>query len=110
MTKNVFKGEINLWAVNGKHKFADYYYQDTNTIFPFYDDMFRIINEEIDKFELPKPVFVSWLTDAEREKAKKELERKQLPDISSIKNRFENVHAEYPEVDFNYFAEMDYEK
>lgn len=101
--KNAFKDEINLWANKNKRKLADF--QDT-TRFPLYDELYQIISEEIDKFKLPQPVLVSWLTDEENEKAKEKWQNEKLPDISSIKDRFENVDAEYPEVNYNYFAEL----
>lgn len=105
MARNAFKGEVNLWAKKGKRKWADF--QDP-TGFPFYDELYQIISEEIDKFQLSKPVLVSWLTDEDRVIAKEEI--KQLPNISTIEEQFENVDAEYPDVNYNYFAKLDQEK
>lgn len=90
-----------------KRKLADCYQNTTR--FQLYDELYHIINAEIEKFQLPKPVLVSWLTDEDKEIAKVELENRQLPDISSICDCFANVHADYPKVNFNYFNEMNQE-
>lgn len=105
MARNAFKDEVDLWKNKGKRKFADF--QDT-TGFSFYDELYQIISEEIDKFKLPKPVLVSWLTDEDRVIAKEEI--KQWPNISTIEDQFENVDAEYPDVNYNYFAKFEPEK
>lgn len=84
-----------------KRKLADCY--NTTTRFQLYDELYEIISAKIDKFKLPKPVSVSWLNDKRKEEMEKELKNKQLPDISSIKDRFENIHTAYPKVNFNYF-------
>lgn len=55
----------------------------------------------MEKSELPKPILVSWLKDEDVEKAKEELAT--TPNISSIKNQFEEIDANYPEVHFDYF-------
>lgn len=111
MATNAFKGEVDLWAIKRKRKSAYFslsaYFQDTSG-FLHYDELYQIITENIDKFNLPTPVLVSWLTGEERDKVKEEIE--QLPDISTIKDQFENINAEYPEVNYNYFAELDQEK
>lgn len=75
-----------------------------STKFPLYDELYGIINEEIGKLKLPKPVLVSWLTIGEKNKAKNELNKNPRPNISSIKDRFEMADAEYPEVIFDYFS------
>lgn len=69
--------------------------------FTIYDQLYQIINEELENLDLPKPVLVSWLNEEDVEKAINELAT--APNISSIKNQYEEIDANYPEVHFDYF-------
>lgn len=98
---NTFHNEFNLWPNIGNNELINLH---NSTEFPLYDEMYRIIDEEIAKFGLPKPVLVSWLTKKEKETAKDELNKNPLPNISSIKDRFEKTNTKYPNVKFDYFG------
>lgn len=71
---------------------------------PFYDRVYDIINEEIARFEVPTPNLVSWVKGQDLKRAK--LDAANIPDISSIEDRFENTDAKYPEVHFDYFDKL----
>lgn len=68
----------------------------------FYDDLYQIINEEIEKYAKEKPAMVSWLTNEEKEEAKLKLP----PSISSNVRPFQRVKPKYPEVKLDYFDKM----
>lgn len=71
---------------------------------PFYDQINDIINEEIARLEEPKPNLVSWVKEKDLRKAVSDAAN--TPDISSIKDRFEEADAKYPEVHFDYFDKL----
>lgn len=73
---------------------------------PFYDQINDIINEEIAKLGVPKPYAVSWLEETKEVKKKAIEDAANTPDISSIKNRFEQADAKYPQVEFDYFEKL----
>lgn len=68
---------------------------------PFYDQLYDVINEEIAKLKLPKPKLVSWVKEIDFKKAV--METANIPDISSIEDRFEKTDAKYPKVHFDHF-------
>lgn len=70
----------------------------------FYDQFYDVINGEIGKFKVAKPVLVSWLEKKDLEKAKSEL--RNIPKISDIKDHFEKPDAKYPKVHFDYFDKL----
>lgn len=69
---------------------------------PFYDDLYHIINEEIEKYAVEKPAMVSWLTDKEKEVAKLD----SPPSISSEDFPFHQSKPKYPDVKFDYFEKI----
>lgn len=70
---------------------------------PFYDQMYQVITENIEKFKLSKSVSVSWLTRDQRKEVEKDLKNKQLPDIASIKDCFARADYKCPKANFTYF-------
>lgn len=73
---------------------------------PFYDRMYNIITEDIEKYKLPKPVLFSWMTGDQMKEAEKELKNKPLPDIASIKDCFAQSDYKYPKANFTYFQQL----
>lgn len=68
---------------------------------PFYDQMYQVITEDIEKYMLSKPGITS--TSNKGKELEKELENRPLPDIASIKNCFEKPDYKYPKANFTYF-------
>lgn len=99
MRKVVFEFANYAFAHELKH-YNDHTQNDIPN-FPFYDYFYQIINVEIEKLDVPKPILVSWLKGEDNAKAKLELEN--IPDISSIRNQFGNGDAKYPKINFYYF-------
>lgn len=66
---------------------------------PNYNGLFKMINEEIDKCDVPKPAIVSWLTPDDRINAK----NKPTKSIETIKNPVEMNHFKYRKANFHYF-------
>lgn len=73
----------------------------------FYDYFDRIIREEIEKLNPPKPVLVSWLSSDQRNAAIQQLQHesqtKSAISTSSIKNPFALAKIEYPPVNYLHF-------
>lgn len=69
----------------------------------YYDRIYQIICEEIERIHPSKPALVSWIKNEDRSKAIQELA--EIPKISSIDDPFGVVEPQYSEVNFNYFYE-----
>lgn len=66
---------------------------------PNYDKMYKIINEEIEKCDAPKPVLISWLSPEDRINAA----IYSIPNIDTIKNPVKRLEFHYPKPKFDYF-------
>lgn len=73
---------------------------------PNYNDLFNMINEEINKCNVQKPAMVSWLTPDDRRIA----ESKPMESIENIKNptQIYQFYFQYPLVNFHYFDHLKY--
>lgn len=69
----------------------------------YYDRIYQIICEEIDRVRLSKPALVSWIKDEDRSEAIQELA--EIPKIASIDDPFDIIEPHYSEVNFNHFYE-----
>lgn len=69
---------------------------------PFYEQVYQVIQEEMQRSQPGRPPFVSWLTEQEKSNARN---YPTVP-ISSIKDRFVNPTASYPAVDANIFYRL----
>lgn len=65
--------------------------------FPCYDDLYKIINKQIDNFNEQKPVSVSWLTDQQKMEAES---------IESIKDPSKMVTFHYTAPKLDYFKQV----
>lgn len=74
--------------------------------FPDYDFYYKLVNDEIKKFNLIEPVMFSWLNDTARDDAIDDLTKHPIPDISNIRKPTNNdyISFEYPTVDTKYFT------
>lgn len=96
--KHAFEIEIKIIEpsedINGiRHK-----YRVMETI-PFYDQVYNIINAEIENYGHEKPVLISWLSQQDKRKLRDYLVR----NISSINDPFGSMRPKYSEVDYNFF-------
>lgn len=69
---------------------------------PIYDHIYKTVSDEIKRTGVVEPALVSWLTDEQKDKAK----RDSVADISSIDDPFEVDVHHYPEPDFDYFHRL----
>lgn len=76
--------------------------KDGNTVFTFYERFYQNVERVMTELQIPRSALVSWLVEDEMKEAEK-LELANIPEISSIKDQFQNVGAKYPEVKPNYF-------
>lgn len=89
---------------------AKYLFESTNNLLngenelSIYDQFYKLINNEIGKFKLPKPVLVSWLSREAKQKGKEESTDDAMTIISSIKDPLKMSDVNYPEVKPNYFG------
>lgn len=66
--------------------------------------MYQTINREIEKFQLPKPVLVSWLSKEANKRGKEESTADVVACISSINDPLKMTETNYREVKPNYFG------
>lgn len=69
---------------------------------PNYDNLFKMINEEINKCDVQKPAFVSWLTPEDRIIA----QGKPTKSIRTINNPVQKQHFNYPNVNVHSFDRL----
>lgn len=74
---------------------------------PDYNHWYRLVNDEIKKFDLPKPIIFSWLTHDQR-KAIIDLEVELTPDITNIDDpsKKDFTTMKYPDVKREYFTDV----
>lgn len=76
--------------------------QNTNKI-SFYDQVYDVIDKEIENYMGPTPKMVHWLSEESKNLARKESKINPIPSISSIKDPTKLVKIIYQDVDFEYF-------
>lgn len=79
---------------------------DDKKKFPDYNHWYKLVNDEIAKFDLPKPIMFSWLTNEER-KAIIDLGEHLVQDITKIDDPSKKVFTtmKYPDVKRDYFMD-----
>lgn len=75
----------------------------SKTHISFYDQVYKVINKEIEKYDGDEPKLVHWLSKESKAMAKKEFESNPIPSISSIEDPTKLVEVKYPDVNFEYF-------
>lgn len=76
--------------------------QNTNKT-SFYDQVYDVIDKEIENYMGPAPKMVHWLSEESKNEARKESKINPIPSISSIKDPTKLVKIIYQDVDFEYF-------
>lgn len=73
---------------------------------PHYNHWYRLVNDEIEKFDLPKPIMFSWLTNKQRQ-AVMDLGEHLTPDITNIDDPSEKdfTTMKYPDVKLEHFTD-----
>lgn len=83
---------------------ATHIFKDVIDTTPNYDYFYKLVNDEINKFDLPKPIIFSWLKSSEQRKlAIADLKEHPAPNISNIKIP---SSWKYDEPDFYYFTKL----
>lgn len=79
---------------------------DDKKKFPDYDHWYRLVNDEIEKFDSPKPILFSWLTNEQR-KSIIDLGEHLPPNITKIDDpsKKDFITMPYPDVKRKYFAD-----
>lgn len=91
--KRVFIEFANNLMVDDKNR--------KNVTILYYDRLYQIISEEIERVNLSKPAFVSWIKNEDKSEARQELAK--IPKISSINDPFGIIEPQHSEVNFNHF-------
>lgn len=88
-------------------EFAKYVLDDSNnkpTGFPAYDLFYRYFEQQIEKYRIPQPATVSWLTSQERTNAIRELTNNPVFDISLMSEPTLIDETHYPTVNYSHFG------
>lgn len=101
--KHAFEGEINIIDPTEDIDGVRHKYRVMDTI-PFYDQVYKIINTEIDNYGLEKPALISWLSQDGKRKSRGYL----VPNISSINDPFGLVERIYKQVDYDFYRGQSY--
>lgn len=96
--KHYFDEDIAKLDRNHTHEYA---VQNSR---PFYNQLYDIINSEIDKYTPHNRAMVSRLDGRVEWMALQMMQRRALPDISSIKVPFTVNERQYPNVNYGYFT------
>lgn len=89
--------------------FAKYVLNDdinSLTDFPAYDLFHRYFEKEIEKYKIPQPALVSWLTPEERTKVIQDLAMNPVLDISLINEPAPMNGTSYPKVNLFHFRQQ----
>lgn len=96
--KHAFEDEIKIIDPTEDINRIRHKYLVMDTI-PFYDQVYKIINAEIENYGLEKPALISWLSQDDKRKLRSYL----VQNISSINDPFGLVERIYTQVDYDFF-------